>query len=84
MASAPVTTDSSVVRPLTVDYRPIGALVPDPRNARTHSKRQIEQIVASITAFGFANPILADPEGRLSLGTGGCSLQSRWASMKCR
>ena len=30
MASAPDTTDSPVVRPLTVVYRPIGCLVPDP------------------------------------------------------
>jgi ParB-like chromosome segregation protein Spo0J len=39
--------------------------VPDPRNARTHSKQQIAQIVASITAFGFTNPILTDTEGKL-------------------
>ncbi len=70
MASAPDTTDSSVVRPLTVVYRPIGCLVPDLRNARTHPKRQIEQIVASIRAFGFTNPLLADPERHLIAGHG--------------
>ena len=70
MASAPVATDSSVARPLTVVYRPIGCLVPDPRNARTHPKRQIDQIAGSIAAFGFTNPILADPEGRLIAGHG--------------
>lgn len=32
------------------------------RNARTRSKKQIAQIVQSIPAFGFTNPILADPE----------------------
>lgn len=41
-----------VVRPLTVNYRPIDSLVPDPRNARTHSKRQVEQIIASIRISG--------------------------------
>ena len=70
MASAPDATDSLVARPLTVVYRPIGHLVPDPRNARTHPKRQIEQIASSIAAFGFTNPILADPEGRLIAGHG--------------
>ena len=57
-------------RPLQVAYRAIASLTPDPRNARTHPKRQIEQIVASIRAFGFTNPILADPEGNLIAGHG--------------
>lgn len=56
--------------PLSVIYRPVGDLVPDPRNARTHSKKQIEQIKVSIEAFGFTNPILADPEGHLIAGHG--------------
>ncbi len=60
-----MTTDS-----LTVTYRPVGDLQPDPRNARTHSRKQIEQIAASITEFGFTNPILADPEGRMIAGHG--------------
>jgi len=34
------------------------ALKPDPGNARTHSAKQVEQICASIRAFGFTNPIL--------------------------
>ena len=44
--------------------------MPDPRNARTHPKRQIAQIAASIRSFGFANPILADEQGRLIAGHG--------------
>jgi DNA modification methylase len=55
---------------LTVTYRPVGDLIPDPRNARTHPKRQIDQIRASIEAFGFTNPILADPEGHIIAGHG--------------
>src|SRR5207247_8566027 len=55
---------------LSVTYRPIGELIPDPRNARTHPKRQIEQLKASIKEFGFTNPILADPEGRIIAGHG--------------
>ena len=57
-------------RPLAVAYRPADTLVPDPRNARTHPKRQIDQIVASIRAFGFTNPILIDPDGAIIAGHG--------------
>ncbi|WP_246505013.1 ParB/Srx family N-terminal domain-containing protein [Microvirga antarctica] len=42
----------------------------DPRNARTHAKGQIEQIVASIRGFGFSNPILIDPAGVVIAGHG--------------
>src|SRR5712664_668654 len=55
---------------LVVTYRPVGELIPDPRNARTHPKRQIEQIRTSIEAFGFTNPVLADPEGHIIAGHG--------------
>ena len=41
---------------LAVEYRTVGSLKPDPRNARTHPKRQLEQITASIKEFGFINP----------------------------
>lgn len=57
-------------RALQVTYKNLSELTPDPRNARTHPKRQIEQIVASIGEFGFTNPILADPEGNLIAGHG--------------
>lgn len=50
-------------RPLSVSYKPPESLTPDPRNARTHPKRQIAQIIASIEAFGFTNPILVDEGG---------------------
>ena len=55
---------------LTIVYRSPAALRPDPRNARTHPQRQIEQIKASIAAFGFTNPILANPEGQIIAGHG--------------
>ena len=56
--------------PIAVTYRPVTTLRPDPRNARTHSKSQIDQIVASIRQFGFVNPILAEIEGRIIAGHG--------------
>jgi len=55
---------------LVVIYRPVAALKPDPRNARTHPKRQIEQLVRSIKAFGFTNPILIDEANVLIAGHG--------------
>ena len=57
-------------RPLTVTYRPVDAIVPSRHNARTHPKRQIDQIVASIREFGFTNPILIDPDGGIIAGHG--------------
>jgi ParB-like chromosome segregation protein Spo0J len=55
---------------LAITYRRVGDLTPDPGNARTHPKRQIDQLKASIEAFGFTNPILADPEGNIIAGHG--------------
>ena len=57
-------------RPLTVTYRPVDAIIPSRHNARTHPKRQIDQIVASIREFGFTNPILIDPDGGIIAGHG--------------
>jgi len=56
--------------PLSVVYRPVESLAPSRRNARTHPKRQVEQIVASIQAFGFTNPIPIDPDGTVIAGHG--------------
>jgi DNA modification methylase len=63
-------SSSSIRSPLAVTYRAVGDLIPDPWNARTHPKRQIDQIKASIDAFGFTNPILSDPEGHIIAGHG--------------
>lgn len=45
-------------------------LRPNPRNARTHSKKQINQIAASIRKFGFIVPIIIDDEGNIVAGHG--------------
>lgn len=45
-------------------------LRPNPRNARTHSKKQITQIAASIRKFGFVVPIVIDDEGDIVAGHG--------------
>ena len=56
--------------PLSLSYRLVDGLRPDPRNARTHPRRQLDQIAASIREFGFANPILVDPDGAVIAGHG--------------
>ncbi len=48
---------------LEVTYRLTNDLVPYAGNARTHSDKQIAQIVASIRTFGFTNPVLIDEDG---------------------
>ena len=50
---------------LSVEYRPIAELRPAARNARTHSKKQLHQIAASIRQFGFTTPVLVDETGRI-------------------
>ncbi|WP_143796733.1 site-specific DNA-methyltransferase [Paracoccus marinus] len=49
---------------------PTGQLVPYARNARTHSDDQVAQIAASITEFGFTNPILIGEDGVIIAGHG--------------
>src|SRR3954468_10663977 len=48
----------------------IDLLVPNRRNARTHSRKQIAQIADSITAFGFLVPILVDEKSVIIAGHG--------------
>jgi hypothetical protein len=43
-----------------LQLRDVDGLVPDPRNARTHSASQVEQLAGLIDRFGFSDPILAD------------------------
>src|SRR5436190_18976610 len=48
----------------------IDKLIPFARNPRTHSDAQIAQIAASITEFGFNNPILVDSRAGIIAGHG--------------
>jgi DNA modification methylase len=45
-------------------------LKPNLKNARTHSRQQIEQIARSIDQFGFNNPILVDNGNQILAGHG--------------
>lgn len=55
---------------LKVVNRQVAKLVPFAQNARTHSEAQIAQLAASITEFGWTNPILVDGDSGIIAGHG--------------
>lgn len=55
---------------LTIIQVPIETLTPNPRNARTHAKKQIRQIADSIREFGFVIPIITDEYHSIIAGHG--------------
>jgi DNA modification methylase len=61
---------SSQALDLKIGYVAVDGLRPHPRNARTHSKRQIRQIADSIRTFGFTNPVLIDAHNTIIAGHG--------------
>ena len=55
---------------LSIRQRRIADLKVNPRNPRTHSKKQIRQIADSIREFGFTNPILLGAADEILAGHG--------------
>jgi DNA modification methylase len=55
---------------LAITYRRIDDLKPDPKNPRSHSRRQIRQIAKSIDTFGYNVPILVDADDNVVAGHG--------------
>lgn len=53
-----------------IEHLPPAALRPYPRNARTHSRKQIRQIADSIRRFGFTNPVLISEDQEIIAGHG--------------
>jgi ParB-like chromosome segregation protein Spo0J len=51
-------------------FKDINSLKPYSKNARTHSDRQVSQIVESIKEFGFTNPVLIDKNNGIIAGHG--------------
>lgn len=49
---------------------PPDVLVPYPGNARTHSRKQIRQLMSSVSKFGFTNPVLIDDDNMILAGHG--------------
>ena len=55
---------------LRIEYQSVSSLKPIAHNARTHSKKQLHQIAASIREFGFTNPVLIDRSNTIIAGHG--------------
>ena len=55
---------------MNIETMALSALRPYPKNARTHSKKQIRQIANSIERFGFCNPVLIDGADQIIAGHG--------------
>ena len=63
------------MKDITLNQMAVASLRPCPRNARTHSKKQITQIARSIERFGFTNPVLISEFRNLARSFGvGCGL----------
>jgi hypothetical protein len=55
---------------LTVQSVAIGALVPDPQNARAHSERNLKAIMDSLTQFGQRRPLVVTGDNIVIAGNG--------------
>lgn len=64
----PVDLPSRMAR--AIEMWPLERLVPYERNPRTHSPEQVGRIAASITQFGFNNPLLVDSQDGIIAGHG--------------
>lgn len=55
---------------LKIEIRPLHQLKPDPKNARLHPPKHVQQLAKSISAFGFNVPLLVDAECHVIAGHG--------------
>lgn len=55
---------------LKIQYWPIDRLRHFAGNARKHDEQNVAEIAASISRFGFVNPVLVDPSGEIIAGHG--------------
>jgi ParB-like chromosome segregation protein Spo0J len=62
--------NDKLTRAKSIVNRAVDKLVPYENNARTHSKEQVRQIVASIKEFGFTAPITIDEKNMILCGHG--------------
>ena len=52
----------------SVEIVPLTTIRPNPRNARTHSRKQIKKLAAAMKQFGVINPIVVDESGTIYAG----------------
>lgn len=69
---------------LSIVYKTRESLMAYARNARTHSEEQVRQIVASISEYGWTNPVLIDENEEVIAGHGRLLAAEQLLSMKCR
>jgi DNA modification methylase len=55
---------------IQIEHLKVDDLIPYAQNARTHSDQQVAQIAASMTEFGFTNPILIAEDNTIIAGHG--------------
>src|ERR1700738_2924732 len=70
MCGTPFVMESPVSAPREIVLTSVRKLLPNKRNSRTHSKKQIRQIANSIRRFGWTYPILVDETGLVLAGHG--------------
>ena len=75
---------NAYLKSLQIEECPISLLKPHAHNARTHSKKQLHQIAASIDAFGFTNPVLIDQSNTIIAGHGRVAAANCSVSTRCR
>lgn len=59
-----------MINNLKLKNESIKELIPSATNARLHSEEQVNQIAASISEFGFNNPVLIDEKKEIIAGHG--------------
>src|ERR1700761_5960835 len=64
------TLHDSIAPRLHIEWLSTHALKPNPRNARTHPKKQIKRLAENIRKFGFTNPLVVDDQGVIWGGHG--------------
>lgn len=57
-------------KPLCVEYFPVDALKPHPKNPRLHDRDQIKKLAVSIKTFGFVAPALINNHNEIIAGHG--------------
>ena len=55
---------------LSIEYRRVETLTPNPNNPRIHTDRQVRKIARSIEVFGFVIPVVIGPSGQVVAGHG--------------
>jgi len=68
-----------------IEQIPITDLTPWARNARTHSRKQVQQLAQSIETFGFTNPVLIDETRTILAGHGRLEAARHlgWTTIPC-